>query len=409
MATATLDTQARLPPRAQPSRSSPLNGIASDGSEVVEEGPRLFEFTGSGGEYFRIWIVNLLLTIVTFGVYSAWAKVRRLQYFHRNTRLAGAVFDYRGNPKAILRGRALALVMLVGFKIASAVSMPAAVVILLLMGAILPWLLARAIRFKLRCTSYRGIAFDFSGSVAQAYRTLIMFPIVLGVTGFFLWSVLTSFARQPSVSVLLISGLLPLLMLAGMIPLAHYLLKRFQHDNASFGQTPFFFYARMPQFYKMYACAFGLLLLGGIPAGIFAKLTGNALHALQNTAFGWLVALLYSVVSAYAFYLFVRPYLESRLQNVVWNQTELGEHRFASNARARHLLWIHASNLLLLTLSCGLYKPFAAVRLARYRINAMTLVAAGALGGMLAGAAISDDSGALGQESGDLFNLDIGL
>jgi uncharacterized membrane protein YjgN (DUF898 family) len=26
-----------------------------------------FEFTGSGWEYFKIWIVNLLLTILTLG------------------------------------------------------------------------------------------------------------------------------------------------------------------------------------------------------------------------------------------------------------------------------------------------------------------------------------------------------
>ncbi len=32
-----------------------------------------FRFTGNGGEYFRIWIVNLMLTIVTLGIYSAWA------------------------------------------------------------------------------------------------------------------------------------------------------------------------------------------------------------------------------------------------------------------------------------------------------------------------------------------------
>ncbi|MDR1854861.1 MAG: DUF898 domain-containing protein, partial [Azoarcus sp.] len=38
------------------------------------------QFTGSGGEYFRIWIVNLLLSILTLGIYSAWAKVRREQY-----------------------------------------------------------------------------------------------------------------------------------------------------------------------------------------------------------------------------------------------------------------------------------------------------------------------------------------
>jgi uncharacterized membrane protein YjgN (DUF898 family) len=45
-----------------------------------------FRFTGTGGEYFRIWIVNVMLSVVTFGIYSAWAKARRLQYFYRHTR-----------------------------------------------------------------------------------------------------------------------------------------------------------------------------------------------------------------------------------------------------------------------------------------------------------------------------------
>lgn len=35
-----------------------------------------FEFRGRGGEYFRIWIVNLALSLLTLGIYSAWAKVR---------------------------------------------------------------------------------------------------------------------------------------------------------------------------------------------------------------------------------------------------------------------------------------------------------------------------------------------
>ncbi|RYZ95608.1 MAG: DUF898 family protein, partial [Proteobacteria bacterium] len=31
------------------------------------------EFRGQAGEFFRIWIVNTLLTILTLGIYSAWA------------------------------------------------------------------------------------------------------------------------------------------------------------------------------------------------------------------------------------------------------------------------------------------------------------------------------------------------
>ena len=38
-------------------------------------------FTASGSEYFRIWIVNLLLTLGTLGLYYPWARVRKLRYF----------------------------------------------------------------------------------------------------------------------------------------------------------------------------------------------------------------------------------------------------------------------------------------------------------------------------------------
>src|SRR3954467_9010978 len=91
--------------------SAPVIGIP----EIV--GPQRFEFTGTGSEYFRIWVVNLLLTIATLGVYSAWAKVRRQQYFYRNTRVGGAIFDYHGEPKAILKGRLLALFLVAAYKI----------------------------------------------------------------------------------------------------------------------------------------------------------------------------------------------------------------------------------------------------------------------------------------------------
>lgn len=61
----------------------------SDGQPQGPRPPEQLQFTGKGSEYFGIWIVNLLLTILTLGIYSAWAKVRRLQYFYRNTQLAG--------------------------------------------------------------------------------------------------------------------------------------------------------------------------------------------------------------------------------------------------------------------------------------------------------------------------------
>src|SRR5450755_3739467 len=86
--------------------------------------PQPVRFTGSGAEYFGIWIVNLLLTIVTIGIYSAWAKVRRLQYFYRHTELAGSSFDFHGNPIKILIGRIVALVMLFAYNYFARIQSP---------------------------------------------------------------------------------------------------------------------------------------------------------------------------------------------------------------------------------------------------------------------------------------------
>ena len=53
-----------------------------------------FEFRGNGGEYFKIWIVNVLLTLITLGIYSAWATVRNNRYFYSNTFVNDVSFDY---------------------------------------------------------------------------------------------------------------------------------------------------------------------------------------------------------------------------------------------------------------------------------------------------------------------------
>ncbi|HVL75648.1 MAG TPA: YjgN family protein [Noviherbaspirillum sp.] len=376
--------------------------------EAAAEGEHPFRFTGSGSEYFRIWVVNLLLTILTLGIYSAWAKVRRLQYFHRNTVVAGAIFDYHGEPKAILKGRILALVLLLAYQLSTGFSAVAGAIVILLLAAIFPWLLTRAFRFKLANTSYRGLRFRFRGTVGQAYRMLILFPVLFAVIGLFVWSLAASFSNSPSIGLVLLVVLLPMAAIATAVPLAHYCLKRFQHEHADYGQTPFHFSAQARDFFKIYGKSVGLVIVGGAVAGAFFALTAGLFAWLEASVFGAVFAALYALLGLYVSYLFVRPYMESRMQNLVWNHTELGLHRFESRVKARALLGIHASNLILIVLTLGLYKPFAAVRLARYRVQSMTLVAGADLEDFLADQD-ADRAGALGQEAGDLFDFDIAL
>src|SRR5688500_14405618 len=80
------------------------------------------EFTGRAGEYFRIWIVNVFLTVITLGIYSAWAKVRRNRYLYSSVRLAGASFEYLAEPMQIFKGRLIAVGLLAVYAAAGHVS-----------------------------------------------------------------------------------------------------------------------------------------------------------------------------------------------------------------------------------------------------------------------------------------------
>lgn len=383
---------------------------------VADESPQRFRFTGSGGEYFRIWIVNLLLTILTFGIYSAWAKVRRLQYFYRHTEVAGSSFDYHGSPLSILVGRAVAFVLLVGYNASGKISLTATLVALVVMIVVLPWLLRNSFRFRLRYSSYRGLRFSFKADNTQAYATFLPYGIfALAYVGLMAWVFNGQMPTDPEDSmdpqkaVVFLGGMGAItLAYALVIPLLHQRLKRFQHGSAWFGLTPFSFDASAGRFYGIYALT-GLIWLGtGLIVGVVAALVigigGAADVERAGAVYGALVAIgpLYLLLFAVA-----GAYFSARIANLVWNGTRLGEHRFESQLRVLPLMWIMITNMLLVLITLGLYMPWAAVRLARYRADKLVLHPAGSLETFLAGA--ESEVGAVGEETLDMFDFDIGL
>ncbi|HEX7488750.1 MAG TPA: DUF898 family protein, partial [Anaeromyxobacteraceae bacterium] len=174
--------------RARPARARSGRCLPGRTGTAAQSQRLPIRFTGSGGEYFRIWIVNLLLTLVTLGIWSAWAKVRKTRYFWSNTQLAGAAFQYHGNPGAILRGRLVAGAFFVAYWVAGKISVTAGLVAggaLMLLG---PWLFYMSMRFKLANTSWRGLRFGFDSTAGRAYAVLAP-AVVLGVLFFeALWS-----------------------------------------------------------------------------------------------------------------------------------------------------------------------------------------------------------------------------
>ncbi len=136
------------------------------------------QFFGRAGEYFALWIVNLLLTIVTLGVYSAWAKVRNQRYFNANTDIGGHRFNYHAKPIQILKGRIIALILFIAFYFVSSISPAYALGLALLYIFAVPWLVCKSIKFNLQMTSYRNIRFNFHGSYGKALLVFMVYPIL---------------------------------------------------------------------------------------------------------------------------------------------------------------------------------------------------------------------------------------
>ena len=319
-----------------------------------------FEFTGDGWEYFKIWIVNLLLSILTLGIYSAWAKVRRLQYFYRNTRLADASFEYHGLPMAILKGRLIAFGLLMVYYLAGALSPLLAIIIALLIAAVMPWMIVRSLRFKLHNSSYRGLRFAFAGSDGAAYTVFLLFPVLTVLTLYLL------------------------------APFTHQQIKQYQHRNSLFGDTFFNFEASVGSFYSIYLRVLGMVLGMGILAGILAAVGLPFVLILLPIAF-----------------LFIAAYMAVRLPNLIWNATGLGEHIFYSRLEIKPYVWISFTNLLGIVFTLGLFIPFATVRMMRYKLTRMGILAQGDLAEFVAGQAQA--TSATGEETAEMFDVDISL
>lgn len=319
-----------------------------------------FEFTGNGREYFNIWIVNLLLTILTLGVYSAWAKVRRLQYFYRNTRLADASFEYHGTPKAILKGRLIALGVFIVYTVAGKVYPPVGAAIGLLISGAMPLIIVRSLRFKLYNSSYRGLRFAFAGSYKDAYRVFMLLPIFTMLTLFLL------------------------------APFTHQRIKQYEHSNSRFGDTGFSFEAPVFSFYSIYLKCIGMLIALCIVVGIlFAEKMRFMLIFLPNA------------------FLIIAAYIAVSLPNLQWNSSKLGNHKCYSRLEMGSYLWISVTNLVAIVFTLGLFIPFAKVRMVRYKLENMGIVAQGDLAEFIVGQ--TQQISAIGEEAAAMFDVDISL
>lgn len=307
----------------------------------LPSGAKAFAFTGTAREWFGIWIVNLALSIVTIGIYSAWAKVRTKKYFYNHTLVEGRSFDYHATGGQIFKGRLIVIAGLIVYNIVAAIAPFLGLIMLLALIVAFPWLILRSIIFNARMSSFSNVRFGFDGTVGQAMLLMLVYPI--GV----LVSLYTTF------------------------PILDRAYKRWSIVNARLGGARFAADFPLGSFYKAFAISIawvvGVGLLGTIIFGLGSgSFTEAAANADQNPgAFLQWMGLLYLM-----FFLAILPasfIYQALTRNVVYNNITIeGGHRLASNVSAPQLLWIAVSNSVVVIATLFLMLPWAQVRLARY-------------------------------------------
>ena len=330
------------------------------------------EFTGTTSEYFRIWVVNIFLSIVTLGIYSAWATVRTRKYFYQHTRLLGQGFDFHGDPKRILKSRLIAAAVYLCFSFIPKMWPLSWKWSLIAFYLALPAVIVQALRFRMSNTSYRSIRFGFAGKFRQACAVYFLYPIAAALS------------------------------LGLALPALTCRAYRYWVSGVRFGTQAAETDLSTKQFCLIYLKALGISLLS-------AAIYGTSIYLFYEQRAGLLTLMLsiIPVVIVLFFWLLIRPYLKTNFQNLLYNNTHFGGLRFKSSLRFRGVFWLSLTNFLMIALSFGLLVPYTKVRSARYMAERLEVFGPDSQDMDKFVAGISSNPTATGDGLVDLFGIDI--
>lgn len=400
----------RLPQRLSALESG--THLWSDAVQSRSHRTRL-KFHGDWTDYWRIWIVNLALTVLTLGIYSAWAKVRTKRWFYGQVELDGSRFHYHGQPIPILKGRLIMAGLVITWLVCAQLGPVWVGAALLAFVLALPWLVVRAAAFRAWNSSWRGLRFSFDGAVSGAFLVYAL-PVFVGF-GVLMLAVLLpkEMAGWPTLFVALIVSIGVPFLLAEQ--------KRFVVSHHRFGINRFDFSGSGGTLWAIYFVV-GLLFipLNLLSIPLRAVLEGAAIRLYQWLAaweWSWLlkhfeivgplllapVILLASLPAVFGL-----GYLRGRSAVWQWQDTRLRpDIRFDNQLNPWELAATYLVNGLAIALSLGLLTPWALVRTARLRAQSMVVVSDQPLDQFSAGQ--QQAVGATGDEVGDLMGLDVGL
>jgi uncharacterized membrane protein YjgN (DUF898 family) len=283
-----------------------------DDKETSTSGTLNLGFNGKGGSLFGIMLGNLLLRVITLGIYHFWAVSKVRRYMWSNTSFANDRLAYHGTGGELLKGfmRFMGIVILIAGSLVLVqmyggpyLNLPEIEPLIMqnaltytlsfLFTLALPALMVGAMRYRWSRTSWRGIRFSFRGTRGQAMK--------IYYKGFFL-AVLT---------------------LGLYWPFFKMETTRFWRENSYFGDRQ-------------------------------VKFTGKG----KDIFWRYILAIPLSVLTLGIYLVWYQAYLK----RYMWSHTQLARGTFKFSASGLDLFGLQIVNLLTLVITLGLAYPWVMVR-----------------------------------------------
>jgi uncharacterized membrane protein YjgN (DUF898 family) len=395
---------------------------AQAASRSIEPFP--MEFSGGGGEFFRVWIVNVLLTIVTLSFYTPFARRRTAQYFYSHTLVAGSPLEFTAQKKKMLVGFLILMVIYGIMQILAETGQDSGTAAMMLAGAALaPYFWASAMRFRFNATRWRGVRLQFAASWGEIYRA--SWPVfVIALAWFVPVMVIESVAGEEigeDNMAALRDNLLPIVAsVACALVMSFLCMARLEYNYKSLmvvrgriGGQPGRWKPVFGDFLRIWLATLGVFLVSLLAIAVVIALGIGSFALLANSKEGKLQAVLFAVamIGFGIFLMFLasapaRAYREARMFQLVWNNIGVSHvARFKCKLRVWRYVGLRVVNVLLTLLTLGFYRPFAMISEYRMKAESVTLHVKGGLD-QLAGQLSREEQG-LGDAIADAVGLDL--
>ncbi|MEE9144673.1 MAG: DUF898 family protein [Candidatus Binatia bacterium] len=305
-------------------------------------------FYGIGGSLFGIIIVNIFLTIITFGIYSFWGRTKVRKYLMSQTELEGDRFAYHGTGKELLIGFLKILPLFIFIVLLN--SLPAILglgktveaianllTFVIVFFVLFPVAIVGMLRYRLSRTSWRGIRFSLRGRVMDFIKLYV------------------------------VGWILSLLTLGVYYHI--FSIKQYEYlvSHSYFGNQKLHFDGRRTDLLSSYLLA---LLL-----------------TIPTLGFYWF-------------------WFSAKLLRHLLSHTSFGTARFSSTITGGRFLLFHLGNLLLVIVTLGIAGPWVMVRIIRFAFTHITLQGPLDLASIVQEAELAP---ATGEGLAGFLDLDVGL